>query len=170
MAVIQDKNTEQLNRERERLVPAVTPWLRAYMECNDAVQAVVRDMLDICESEDADEDEKEMAIATVREALFPTTHSGSLGADLEELEEQQKATCPDSAKVIDELDNQEAVFADRVASIMNVKGMTQEQLADAIGVGQPAISMMLARKGRPQRRTVLRIAEALGVSVNDLWP
>jgi len=43
-------------------------------------------------------------------------------------------------------------------------------LAEKIGVGQPAISMMLQRQCRPQKRTVMRIAEALGVSAEELWP
>ena len=48
--------------------------------------------------------------------------------------------------------------------------MTQEQLAAKIGVGQPAISNMLNRQCRPQRRTVKRLATALDVSPEDLWP
>ncbi len=48
--------------------------------------------------------------------------------------------------------------------------MSQVELAAAIGVGQPAISMMLSRNCRPQRRTVECIARALEVTPNDLWP
>lgn len=48
--------------------------------------------------------------------------------------------------------------------------MTQDQLAEKIGVGQPAISMMLKRQCRPQKRTVQRLAEALGVAAEELWP
>jgi transcriptional regulator with XRE-family HTH domain len=47
--------------------------------------------------------------------------------------------------------------------------MTQEQLAAAIGVGQPAISMMLNRNCRPQARTVKKLADALGVEIEELW-
>lgn len=166
MAAILDKNTEQLNEMREKLVPVVTPWLRAYLECSSKVQAIVREMLEICES-DAEDDEKEMAMATLLEALFPKTHNG---ADLEELEEDAKSCCPRSATIIESLDQEEAVFADRVASAMQKRGMTQDELASAIGVGQPAVSMMLARKSRPQKRTISRIAEALGVSISELWP
>jgi len=48
--------------------------------------------------------------------------------------------------------------------------MTQEALAAKLGVGQPAISNMLNRQCRPQRRTVLRLAQALGISPEELWP
>jgi len=50
------------------------------------------------------------------------------------------------------------------------RGMTQEALAAKLGVGQPAISNMLNRQCRPQRRTVLRLAQALGISPEELWP
>jgi transcriptional regulator with XRE-family HTH domain len=53
---------------------------------------------------------------------------------------------------------------------MDKAGLTQEQLAEKIGVGQPAISMMLKRQCRPQKRTVQRLAEALGVAAEELWP
>jgi transcriptional regulator with XRE-family HTH domain len=68
------------------------------------------------------------------------------------------------------MDQEEASFADRLRSLMEKKGLTQEQLAAKVGVGQPAISMMLQRNCRPQRRTVLRLAEAFGVSPEELWP
>jgi transcriptional regulator with XRE-family HTH domain len=48
--------------------------------------------------------------------------------------------------------------------------MTQAQLADKLGLGQPAISMMLQRNCRPQKRTVVRLADALGVAPEELWP
>ena len=44
------------------------------------------------------------------------------------------------------------------------------RFAAAIGVGQPAISMVLTRNCRPQRRTVEKIAKALDVSAEEVWP
>ena len=68
------------------------------------------------------------------------------------------------------MDHEEATFAERLREVMKKKAVTQEQLADRIGVGQPAISLMLQRACRPQKRTVFRLAEALGVSPDELWP
>ena len=48
--------------------------------------------------------------------------------------------------------------------------VSEEKLAEMIGVTQPAISMMLQRECRPQRRTIVRIAEALELDPQDLWP
>ena len=53
---------------------------------------------------------------------------------------------------------------------MKQRSITQEQLAEAIGVGQPAVSMLLSRTCRPRKRTVERIAVALGVEPSELWP
>ncbi len=47
--------------------------------------------------------------------------------------------------------------------------VTEVQLARRIGVSQSAISMMLPRRCRPQRRTVEKLAETLGVKADDLW-
>ena len=53
---------------------------------------------------------------------------------------------------------------------MAATGMTQVELAEKVGIGQPAISMMLNRTCRPQKKTVQKLAAALGVAPVDLWP
>ncbi|MGA7500029.1 MAG: helix-turn-helix domain-containing protein, partial [Isosphaeraceae bacterium] len=68
------------------------------------------------------------------------------------------------------MDLEEETFANSLVGHMKAKGISQVELAAAIGVGQPAISMMLSRDCRPQRRTVEKLARALGVPPNDLWP
>ncbi|MFM7038566.1 MAG: helix-turn-helix domain-containing protein [Planctomycetaceae bacterium] len=52
---------------------------------------------------------------------------------------------------------------------MEEKNMSQETLASLMGVSQPAISNMLNRRCRPQRRTIVRFAQALGVTEEELW-
>ncbi|MFN9292273.1 MAG: helix-turn-helix domain-containing protein, partial [Planctomyces sp.] len=69
-----------------------------------------------------------------------------------------------------ELDAEEATFAERLRAIMEAKNVSQEQLALLTGVGQPAISNMLKRQCRPQRRTIVRLAQALDVAESELWP
>lgn len=138
----------------------------AYLECNDEVQSAIRDMVEIVNAPDATEDEKEAATLTIAEALFPSHQNGAFGADLEDCD----STAPEDIKgLLHEMDDQEAAFSERVTAILADRSMTQSELASLSGVGQPAISMMLSRKCRPQRRTVERIAKALGVQPNDLW-
>ena len=53
---------------------------------------------------------------------------------------------------------------------MQDKCVTQIQLAERIECTQPAISQMLNRKCRPQRKTLEKIAKAIDVDVRELWP
>ncbi|TVS20258.1 MAG: XRE family transcriptional regulator [Planctomycetaceae bacterium] len=73
-------------------------------------------------------------------------------------------------EAMDEMEREEEMFAQRLRAIMKEKGVTQTQLAESLKIGQSAISNMLHRQCRPQRRTVLRLAEALSVNPADLWP
>lgn len=144
--------------------------MRAFQECSDEVQLAIIEMSQIVNDPDADEDDKDLALATIQEALFPNHHSGNLGADLADLEQSCVEECPEMASAIAELDAEEAEFAERVQRLMAVQELTQSDLAEKSGVGQPAISMMLSRNCRPQKRTVDRLAKALGVSPQELWP
>jgi len=140
---------------------------RAYLECSDAVQEAIRDMVEIVNDPESAAEEVNAALLTIAEALFPCRSNGGLGVDLEECE----TIAPDDIRAkLEEADSQEAAFAERVSTLLTKKQMTQSDLASAIGVGQPAISMMLSRKCRPQRRTVEKIAGALEVSASDIWP
>lgn len=67
-------------------------------------------------------------------------------------------------------DSMEDVFIGRVRNLMERKRISQTDLAGRIGCTQPAISQMLNRRCRPQRQTILKIADALGVDARDLWP
>jgi lambda repressor-like predicted transcriptional regulator len=145
-------------------------FLQAYLECSNEIQAGVRDMLAIIADPETDADDRDMTLHTLSDALFPNPHDGKLGMDLEESEGLGAMYSPDMREALEDMDREEATFAKKVASLLKERGMSQEELAKRIGVGQPAISNMLNRKCRPQRATVLRVAEALGVLPADLWP
>lgn len=136
----------------------------AYEQCAPTIREAIDDMLLICGEADATEEEKSRALYTIVEALFP-----SLSADLVEAERRARKH-PENEAYARALDDEESVFSKRVQDAMAEKGMTQDELAKIVGVSQPAISNMLNRKCRPQRRTVSRIAEALGKKPVDLWP
>lgn len=146
---------------------AFTLAFQAYTECSSEVQAAIREMSAIVNDPEADEDEREMALATIAEALFPQRHSGRLGIDIEAWD---RLDARQSAADIRELNREEATFAERVSAILRDRDMSQAQLAEAIGIGQPAVSMMLSRKSRPQARTVRKIAAAFGIPAAELWP
>ena len=59
------------------------------------------------------------------------------------------------------------VLADNLRRELEVRGMTQRQLADDIGVSQPRIAEILAG-GNPRLNTLHKIATALDLSVAAL--
>jgi predicted XRE-type DNA-binding protein len=142
---------------------------QAYLECDTRIQQVIKDMVAIINDPEADADDRAMAEATIHEALFPVRSpaDGFLGVDLEE--EEVRAHI-EEAEVQAELDREEQTFACRVEALLEERDWSQGQLAEAIGVKQPAVSLLLSRRARPQRRTVEKIASALGVPPAQLWP
>ena len=148
---------------------AFAQLLQAYLECDPAIQGVIRAMAEVVNDPETDEDDRKMAALTLQEALFPSRspRDGHLGVDLED---DERNAVGEAAETQAAMDREEASFAARVNALLHERGMTQGDLAAAIGVGQPAISMMLARKARPQRRTIEKIAHALEVPEDRLWP
>ena len=133
-------------------------------QCDPETRALVHDMIEIYDSEDATPDEKRAALYTIQDALFPR-----LAEDFGE-EERRLMNSPKVIAAKKELDEQEATFAERLQRAMAQTGMTQESLTEKTGVSQPAISLMLSRQLRPQMRTIHKFAEALDVSPDQLWP
>jgi lambda repressor-like predicted transcriptional regulator len=152
--------TQLVNDEATRFAR----MLNAYNECSPAVQKIVREMAAIVADKNSTDDERMIANDTIVEAMLPL-----LTSDVREFTENRLRSA-EAREAAAELDQEEAAFADRLKRIMSERNMTQEQLAKITGVSQPAISNMLNRCCRPQRKTVGRFAEALGVSPNELWP
>jgi lambda repressor-like predicted transcriptional regulator len=150
---------------------AASPIVLAFMECDESLRAEALELLKQLKSGDLDEHERISTIALLAEILFPNADDkGIPGLDLEEAEEIAKGRFPESSETLSRMDQEEAHFAERLRHFMESKGITQVALAEKVGLGQPAISMMLNRKCRPQRKTIARFADALGVKIDELWP
>ena len=137
-----------------------------YLNASDRIKEVIESMSKIVNDPAADEEERNAALDTLVEVLFPPRHPDHLGVDWEEFEDGGSA---EARRIHAAMARQEARFADAVQNRMKERGITQATLAEKIGVGQPAVSMILSRKCRPQRATVEKIAKALGVSPTRLW-
>lgn len=136
----------------------------AYDQCTPEIRRAVDEMFEIMNAIEATADEQNRAVLTIVEALFPSLAVDFLNA-WEEVRHSASAI-----SIRDAMRAEEESFAHNVQGIMNERGMTQDELARLAGVGQSAISNMLNRKSRPQKRTVIRIAGALGVEPSKLWP
>lgn len=120
---------------------------------------------------DLDPEAAHATTALIAEILFPNADpSGAIGLDLVEAEAIAQSINQDAGPLLQKMDHQEATFAERLRDLLDQRGVTQAELAEKLGIGQPAISMMLNRACRPQRKTIDKIADALGVSAADLWP
>ena len=158
------------NTHEPRDLQAGAQFLQAFLECSTELQGHAKKMLAVIFDPAADDDDREDAAITLADILFPNTHEGDkmLGMDLADVERLARQH-PESGKTLIAMDAEEELFANRLQDAMKKAGVTQRDLAARIGVGQPAVSMMLARKCRPQRRTVEKLANALGVAPADLW-
>ena len=146
-------------------------FMRALMECSSELQDQVLLLLkDVVCPDDVDPDDKEMAMFTIADILFPNPHKGLHGMDLQESEDEAAQRDSELSEIVRQMDAQEATFAHRLQAAMDEQGMTQCELASAVGLGQSAIANLLARNCRPQRRTVVKLANALSVSPDELWP
>jgi len=145
-------------------IPQFASFLSAYDQCSPEIQEIVREMSAIILDENTDSDDKMHAIDTFIEALWP-------GLATDALEHHQVLENSDEFKEASEaLDRQESEFSDRVRKLMDEQGKNQDDLADVMGVTQPAIANILNRRCRPQQRTIARFAAALGVEASELWP
>lgn len=175
-------NLNEIPRDAFRAVLRISDeqrgFIRKYLECSDGVQSVVRSMFAVIESEHTTDEDRHRALSTIADALNlrPEDGHGSYGLDFRKSQTEIESKHPGPAWrpiIADrhaQMDSQEATFADRVKAILQQKNITQEELAERIDCTQSAVSKMLARKSRPQRKTILKMATALNVEPTLLWP
>lgn len=152
-------------------VLAFAKLMHAYRECSDELQKHAMEMIEILRDPEIDDMVRRSTAMTLADILYPQVcqDDKKLGMDLEQSEVMGAKHSAETREALNEMDREEAVFADRLREIMQDQGVTQVQLAESLGVGQSAVAMMLQRKCRPQRRTVIKIAEALSVTPQELW-
>ena len=146
-------------------------FCRAVVECSDQLKQDVLQMLEIAANEERPTNERQRALMTVADALhLNPDKDGRYGMNLVDSEADAAKEFPQLARKVEAMNNQEAEFAERLKTIMKDKNITQSQLAERINCSQPAVSQMLKRNCRPHRKTLNKIATALGVDARELWP
>jgi transcriptional regulator with XRE-family HTH domain len=147
-------------------------FLGALIECSDDVQRVIVTLLAVVKDPCTTPAERKRALITIADALFlnPDEEDGQYGQDLAASEPYAAARSGPLAREVGKMNSQEETFAQRLRELMDARQISQQELADRVGCSQPAISQMLSRMCRPQKRTILRLAEALNVHPRELWP
>ncbi len=182
--------TDTLQLDDPRTVPRleaveiVFEWMRSmsvaerkrfqamFVECSDDAQRVVVSLNGVVKDAATTPAERQRALMTIADALHlnPCEEDGRYGQDLAGSEAYAAARSAPLAGEVRRMDAQEESFARRLRDLMEAKHLSQQELAERAGCSQPAVSQMLRRRCRPQRRTVLRLAEALNVHPRELWP
>jgi DNA-binding XRE family transcriptional regulator len=147
-------------------LPTITEILHAFFQLDARTQTEVREkvkQLGGSNASAAERDHAEKALA----ALLRSAPGGGVAGRVVSREERLN---PAQREFRGQIEQAEAAFAATLARLMAERQLTQAQLAERIGVGQSAIAMLLKRRCRPQRRTLGKLAEALGVPVEELWP
>ena len=165
-----DDQTFKLLFELQNLSNVQTSFIHAFIECSDKVRDVAEEMLAILADADSSEEKKLHAKQVFASALFPNQHKGEFGMDLVASESEAAENEPELAAHVNHMDRQETIFADRVRKLMRQKHVSQAELGKRIGCSQSAVSHMLNRECRPQKKTIVSISNALGVEPTELWP
>jgi predicted XRE-type DNA-binding protein len=145
--------------------------LLAFAECAAELRAEALELFKALASGELDEELRIATTSLLAEILFPNADTdGLLGLDLAEAKQMGPPVDPEAEGACDPMDQEEADFGKQLRQLMESKGTTQAQVAAAVGIGRPVVSMMLNRACRSQEKTVLRFAQALGVELEELWP
>ncbi len=153
-------------------VPSRKRFLGALIECSDEVQQVVVSLVNVLKDSRTTVSERTRALSTIADALFlnPCEDDGEYGQDLAASEAYAAVRSPSLAREVAKMNTQEATFSQRLQELMAAKRISQQELADRVGVSQPAISQMIRRVCRPQKKTILKLAEAFNVHPREIWP
>jgi lambda repressor-like predicted transcriptional regulator len=167
MSTLTRQEQSSKNGSTSRTSPAEV--LLAYLEKSPIVQAVIRDLLNILKEGKTTPQERDWAEAALQDALFrhQTRQRGQAGRVVSA---EERLQMPGLREAHQRMEEEETEFAANLARLLKEKEISQAELAKRVGVGRSAISMMLSRQCRPQKRTVEKIAHALGVELRDLWP
>jgi DNA-binding XRE family transcriptional regulator len=140
--------------------------LQAYFQLDARAQREIHELVERArdpQTPEAERSRAEKTLATLLEAAGGKHRAGRVLSREERLS-------PAHRELLTRMEQAEAAFAATLSRLMAERQLTQAQLAERVGVGQSAISMLLKRRCQPQRRTLGKLAEALGVSVEELWP
>ncbi|HKI36303.1 MAG TPA: helix-turn-helix transcriptional regulator [Gemmataceae bacterium] len=159
-------NQEVRDEQLEACQGFAAIWPR-YLGCSTPVQGVVRDLVQLFNDPAIEAEERQRILRALAVTLYqhaddrPPKHKEPSPA---------RPTVPEEETWRRRLEQEEEVFVANLKRLMSERRLTQADLAQRAGLSQPAISMMLARKYRPQRRTVRLLAQVLGVHESELWP
>jgi transcriptional regulator with XRE-family HTH domain len=144
--------------------------LYALANCTDTVQQTLADLVATADDRHSTEEARARAQAAICQIIRVHGQRGANCKNAVNMEARVIESTPEADQMLMQTGSQEAKFAQTLRELMKAKGITQAELANRSGCTQPAISQMLSRRCRPQKRTIFKLASALSVAATDLWP
>ena len=144
-------------------------YLRAYLACNFVMKQAVESMIAVIDSPESDEQDKMLAYHTIDGILKMEEHAArdtflltddDPGFGDRETDSQEESAAPTAT-----------TFGDRIRKLMEEKGITQAQLAERMGVSQPAVNKLITKTMKPKEETAKRMLDAMKITpeeVNDI--
>ncbi len=143
-------------------------YLRAYLACNSVMKQAVESMIAVIDSPESDEQDKMLAYHTIEGILKMEEHVTKdtflLTDDDPGFGDQDSAPSEASPAPTP------LTFGDRIRKLMEEKGITQMELAERMGISQPAVNKLISKTVKPKPETLERVAQALGVLADVLSP
>lgn len=114
-----------------------------------------------------DERERQEVAVSILEFVAPEKYFDvNAGIDLDEW----FGTDNETKEAVAELAAKKLRFAEKLRLLLAEKGLTQTQLAEQLGVQQPTVAAILSGQHKPQPKTLKKLADALGLATEELWP
>ncbi len=146
--------------------PKISEILLAFFRLDESAQRAIHEQVQRLtdpRTSKVERDRAERTLATLLRSVPEQCEAGHLVGREQRLTSEQR-------ELRARMEQAEAAFTATLTRLMAERQLTQADLARRIGVGQSAIAMLLKRRCRPQRRTLGKLAEALNVAVDELWP
>jgi len=175
-------NTNLLQSLSDRQREAVEPSLRALTAKTAALTIAQMDphMLGdlICylnefakAQKENDPEDQQYIIEAIEELFMPPHESAIRNASTLDEFEAEILSIPAGRRVKQELDARNAAFLDNYRALKERSGLnTQAKVARRANLSLTTIQSIESGRVRPQFRTLQKLADAFGVSVNELWP
>jgi DNA-binding XRE family transcriptional regulator len=138
--------------------------MEAYLSSGKRIQKVVVEMVYDATDPAATVADRERATAAIAAALFGYLRTEK---NFSKVAPSPRSAPPGTRSFVDD---ESSGFGYRLKELRMQKNVTQEALAKKIGVRQSAISMMESGQCRPRARTIQKLAQALKVTEDQLWP